>query len=445
MIPEGNKRKNTDLSTQNEVQHADSRMLRSKPQQEVKRPKTKDIRKIMNNAAFNTEASEIILVQGQENFTNENVDENKENKHIESSDDEEKLTFNQKMLARMAYGMEKMDSTFGLFFSQSCENTNATKNLLKTLVSKVESNSNRHFGPISWPGSSLTSLQHSNVATAPVQASSPNSKLKRSTDSDLSPNKRHKSSFNSSSSDETVKAQAVASVVILTKPISVMDASNELVLRTTQSNRIESSATTHLSSSNSSSFLDDPIFDKIYSALNEPVQAQATNNNGPALAQATLVQKQTEFESALNEHAQISNEPLLIEKITVALNEPVQNPQATIVQIQTVDAAALNEPVHIEHEPVVNAQVANALNDPGLEPSDDDDDNGVPRRAKFFPYQAEYDTFRERFDELIDEHIPRRYRTLSFKEMTKLTEFDLKTPLRQIDGKPKYFLKLSKK
>ena len=75
MIPEGNKRKNTDLSTQNEVQHADSRVLRSKPQQEVKRPKTKDIRKIMNNAAFNTEASEIILVQGQENFTNENVDE----------------------------------------------------------------------------------------------------------------------------------------------------------------------------------------------------------------------------------------------------------------------------------------------------------------------------------------------------------------------------------
>jgi hypothetical protein len=164
-MPEANKRKTTDLPTQNESQNADSRVLRSGPTL-VKRPRTKELRKIMNNAAFNTEASEIILKHGHENSTNtESADENKENKHIESSDDEEKLTFNKKMLARMAYGMEKMDSTFGLFFSQSCENSNATNNLLKTLVSKVEANSNRSHGTMSSPLSSSASLQTTKVST----------------------------------------------------------------------------------------------------------------------------------------------------------------------------------------------------------------------------------------------------------------------------------------
>jgi hypothetical protein len=84
---------------------------------------------------------------------------------------------------------------------------------------------------------------------------------------------------------------------------------------------------------------------------------------------------------------------------------------------------------------------AAALNEPAPETTDEEDNNGVPRVSRFFQYQAEYDVFRERFNAVIEEHIPRRYRNLSFREMVKLTEFNLKYPLKQIDCKTNFFLK----
>jgi hypothetical protein len=145
-----------------------------------------------------------------------------------------------------------------------------------------------------------------------------------------------------------------------------------------------------LSSSNSSPFLDDPIFDQIVDALNEPVQ---------------------------NANENVDN--LQVAAAAASLNEPVQNANENVDNLQVAAAAA-------------------AFNEPVPEPLDDDgdDDDGVPRTARFFKFQAEYDLFRQRFDALIDEHIPRRYRNLNFR-MEKLAEFNLKTPLKQIDGKQK--------
>ena len=204
-------------------------------------------------------------------MTNDEKIESSDEK-IESSDDEEKLSFNQKMLARMAYGMEKMDSTFGLFFSQSCENSNATNSLLKALVSKVETNSNRLLGIVATSPSSSSSLQRPKVSTSsnnPEQnVSLSNSNNKRQIETVLSPIKRLKSSSNSSPSDKSVGPNVILTVPIIESQATI----NEHVQQASSFDSIS------LSSSNSSfcsnakehkdAFLNEPIFEEIVTALN---------------------------------------------------------------------------------------------------------------------------------------------------------------------------------
>ncbi len=120
------------------------RKSETQPQANAKKQKTKDIRKKQNGVASSIGADQITFgrPEDKENVFeyDENDNDNEDDDEDDSTDEEENLTLQQQMWAKMAHGLDSLSTMMGQYFSHSTQNTNATNNLLKTLVQKDEAN-----------------------------------------------------------------------------------------------------------------------------------------------------------------------------------------------------------------------------------------------------------------------------------------------------------------
>ena len=75
-------------------------------------PKTADIRKVQNSSGYGVTATEVVMGNDGDVLTIEdNAEANEKSQHEEKesdTDDEEKLTLNQKLMARMAHNIFRL-------------------------------------------------------------------------------------------------------------------------------------------------------------------------------------------------------------------------------------------------------------------------------------------------------------------------------------------------
>ena len=80
-------------------------------------PKTADIRKVQNSSGYGVTATEVVMGNDGDVFTiDDDAEANEKSQHEEKesdTDDEEKLTLNQKLMARMAHNINSFSTTLG--------------------------------------------------------------------------------------------------------------------------------------------------------------------------------------------------------------------------------------------------------------------------------------------------------------------------------------------
>jgi hypothetical protein len=110
----------------------------------VKVPKTKQIRGIQNSSSYGATTQDTVLgnnagtaitILDDDDASDDN---SKDEKNDKDTDDEEKLTLNQRLLSQMAHNLNTLNGTLRNFVSHSTETTNSTNTLLQSIANQLK-------------------------------------------------------------------------------------------------------------------------------------------------------------------------------------------------------------------------------------------------------------------------------------------------------------------
>ena len=99
---------------------------------ENKKNQTDKIRSVQNSSGYGLTTTDVRLGNDEEVLDAEDEELNENGDKDQESDDEEKLSLNQKLMARMAHNINSFGTTLSNFVSKSVESTNTTSSLLRS-------------------------------------------------------------------------------------------------------------------------------------------------------------------------------------------------------------------------------------------------------------------------------------------------------------------------
>jgi hypothetical protein len=100
----------------------------------TKKNQTDKFRSVQNSSGYGLTTTDVRLGNDEEVLGDDAEDEelNENGDKDQESDDEEKLSLNQKLMARMAHNINSFGTTLSYFVSKSVESTNTTNSLLRS-------------------------------------------------------------------------------------------------------------------------------------------------------------------------------------------------------------------------------------------------------------------------------------------------------------------------
>jgi hypothetical protein len=100
----------------------------------TKKNQTDKIRSVQNSSCYGLTTTDVRLGNDEEVLGDDAEDEelNENGDKDQVSDDEEKLSLNQKLMSRMAHNINSFGTTLSNFVSKSVESTNTTNSLLRS-------------------------------------------------------------------------------------------------------------------------------------------------------------------------------------------------------------------------------------------------------------------------------------------------------------------------